>query len=140
MDHTPRRFLAAAALLLSACASPPPPAPAAALENTQWRLSEIGGVKALDGAHLTLDAKDVQARGNTGCNNFFGRYELDRGELRFGPMAASRRACAEDERNRQEGAFLKALGDARTWRIAGDTLTLRGESGELARFTVQPRR
>jgi heat shock protein HslJ len=39
--------------------------------------------------------------------------------------------------NRQEGTFLKALGDARTWKVTGDTLVLSGEAGPVARFTAQ---
>ena len=132
--------LVAAAWLLAACAAPPtPPPPGATLENTEWRLTELGGRPALAGPSLRLEETAIQARGNTGCNNFFGRYEIDGNALRFGPVASTRRACADDTMNRQESAFLKVLGESRTWRITGDTLILGGEAGELARFAAQRR-
>jgi heat shock protein HslJ len=134
-----RRFTApAAVLLLAACAAQPTPrAPGATLENTQWHLTELGGRQASAGSTLRLDAAEVQARGNTGCNSFFGRYELAGQHLRFGPLASTRRACVEPAKNLQEGAFLKALGETRAWRIEGNTLVLRGEAGDLARFAAQ---
>ena len=134
-----RPLYLAAVVAISACASQAPPPPATALEGTQWRLSDLGGRKALDGTNMRFDANNVEARGNTGCNAFFGRYELDGGRLRFGPIAATRRACGGDV-DQQESAFLKALGDTRTWRIAGNTLILRGNAGDLARFAGLPRK
>lgn len=140
MNANPLCRLAAGALLLAACTSTPPPPPATPLENTQWRLTDLDGGKALEGTTLRLDAKDIQAQGNSGCNAYFGRYELDGRALRFGPVAISRRACADREMNRQEGLFLQALGATRGWRVEGSTLTLVGEGGELARFAPLPRK
>lgn len=134
-----RLAYAAALLFIGACTVPPPSAPLSTLENADWRLTDLGGGKALDGPSLRLDETAIQARGSTGCNTFFGRYELDRERLRFGPLASTRRACIDPETNRQESAFLKALGETRAWRIVGETLILVGEAGELARFTAQRR-
>jgi heat shock protein HslJ len=39
--------------------------------------------------------------------------------------------------NRQESAFLQALGATRTWQVTGDTLVLSGEAGPVARFAAQ---
>lgn len=38
--------------------------------------------------------------------------------------------------DRQERAFLEALGEARTWQVTGDTLVLGGETGPVARFAA----
>jgi heat shock protein HslJ len=131
-------LLLATALLVAACAVPAPQHnPGVVLENTEWRLIDLGGQRALAGPSLRLDAEQIQARGSTGCNTYFGRYELAGQQLRFGPLASTRRACVDPEMNRQESAFLKALDETRAWRIAGDTLVLREDSGELARFASQ---
>jgi heat shock protein HslJ len=118
------------------------PVPGAPLENTDWKLLELGGrpVRAsadAAGPDLRLDPAQKQAGGNAGCNRFFGPYELSGQSLRLGPLASTRRACLDPEMNRQEAAFLQALGDTRTWRITADTLVLAGEAGPVARFVAQ---
>jgi len=112
------------------------------LEGTTWRLVELGGRPARaagdDGMPtLHLDAAQKRASGNTGCNSFGGGYELSDASLRFGALASTRRACVDEALNQQETAFLRALADTRTWRIAGGTLILSGETGEVARFTAR---
>ena len=42
----------------------------------------------------------------------------------------------DQEMNRQERAFLDALGATRTWRVTGDTLVLNGEAGRVTRLVV----
>src|SRR5215218_4852926 len=133
----------ALALTLTACTmtgTPDPstdPAPPAAtsntapLENTAWTLVDVGGTPARPigsaaGPTLRLDAAEKRATGNGGCNQFFGGYTLSGESLRLGPLASTRRACADEALTRQETAFLRALDEARTWRITGDTLILPG--------------
>ncbi|MFL5538830.1 MAG: META domain-containing protein [Longimicrobiaceae bacterium] len=112
------------------------------MEETTWRLVELGGRPArpagTDAPNLRLDGAQKRAGGDTGCNSFGGGYELSGEALRFGMLAATRRACVDDALNAQEAAYLRALSDTRTWRITGDTLVLSGESGVVARFTSQP--
>jgi heat shock protein HslJ len=110
------------------------------LEGTDWRLVELGGRPsrpAGGGApNLRLNASEKRAGGNTGCNSFGGPYELSGESLRFGALASTRRACVDEELNRQESAYMRALDETRTWRITGNTLVLSGESGVVARFTA----
>ncbi len=111
------------------------------VENTSWKLAVLGGRPAhtVDDApapNLELESAQRRMRGNTGCNGMSGGYVLAGDSLRFGPITATKRACTDEEMNRQEGILLEALGATRTWRVAGDTLTLAGEPGELARFVA----
>lgn len=133
-----------AAVLLAGCAtSVPAPRTAAGtaagtLEGTEWRLTELAGQPAHDPTPtLHLDAAQRRASGSTGCNSFFGPYELRGDSLRFGELASTRRACLDPEANRQERAYLDALGGTRSWRLAEATLVLSGEPGELARFSTR---
>jgi copper homeostasis protein (lipoprotein) len=114
----------------------------ATLENTDWRLLELGGRPAgvaenTTKPYLQLDPAQKQARGSTGCNRFFGPYVLSGDSLRFGPLASTRRACLDQEMNRQERAFLEALSATRRWQVTEDTLVLTGEAGPVARFAAQ---
>jgi heat shock protein HslJ len=143
----------AVALTLSACTmtgTPDPstnPAPssstsaAAPLENTAWTLVDVGGTPARPigsgaGPTLRLTSAEKRATGDGGCNQFFGGYTLSGESLRLGPLASTRRACADEALTRQETAFLRALDEARTWRITGDTLILSSASGPVARLVA----
>ena len=116
-------------------------APAQALEGTEWRLAEVGGrpARVVGGAaapSLRLDGAEDRASGNSGCNGFSGPYVLQGASLRLGPLASTRRACTDEEMNRQETALFQALESTRTWRVTGDTLVLSGDAGPVARFTA----
>lgn len=113
----------------------------APLENTEWKLLVLGGrpARVLENAavpQLQLTSAQRRLSGNTGCNTMGGSYVLAGDSLRFGTITVTRRACVDEEMNRQEGIFLEALDATRTWKAAGDTLTFLGEPGELARFVA----
>jgi copper homeostasis protein (lipoprotein) len=115
--------------------------PNATLENSYWKLLEVGGrparvVDNIPEPNLRLTPAKKLARGSTGCNSFTGPYELSGDSLRFGQLVSTLRACTDPEINRQERAFLDALGATRTWRVTGDTLVLNGEAGQVARLVV----
>ncbi|HEU4563727.1 MAG TPA: META domain-containing protein, partial [Gemmatimonadaceae bacterium] len=87
---------------------------------------------------LALDAATRRAAGDAGCNRYAGPYALAGDSLRFGALVSTKRACASDARNAQETAFLRALDATRRWTLAGDTLRLLGDGGEVARM-ARPR-
>lgn len=123
-----RCLLASCSLaLLAACAMPQhsdargatsdPFSPAAIqlIDNTQWTLQSWrngdGTTRALPTAPVTLDLSTAtgirQASGSTGCNRFSGNYLLKNGNISFGPLATTRRACNDGG---FEAAYLGALG------------------------------
>jgi heat shock protein HslJ len=108
----------------------------AALAGTSWQLAELGGQPA-GKQSLTFDASKGMVSGSGGCNNFNGAYQWSGKSLKMGPLASTRRACAEESASRQETAYLQALDATRTWKVEGNTLILSGDSGQLARFTAQ---
>jgi heat shock protein HslJ/uncharacterized lipoprotein NlpE involved in copper resistance len=113
----------------------------ATLENTYWKLLEVGSepVQVPQDApepNLRLISMEKQLRGSTGCNTFLGSYEQAGDALRLHPLASTLRACTDPRMNRQESAFLKALGETRTWGVTGDTLVLSGQEGPVARFAA----
>jgi heat shock protein HslJ len=125
-------------------AGTPTGADTATLENTYWRATAINDRPVrvdenLTEPHLLLQSDDTQASGSTGCNGFSGGYQLSGDSLRFGDLLSTLRACVDPELNRQERAFLDALGGTRTWRVTRDTLVLSGQTGPLVRFTAQER-
>jgi heat shock protein HslJ len=108
-------------------------------EGVEWHLRQLGGVVVpmLSGDRqpsLLLDRVKQQASGYTGCNNFSGGYELADTMLKFGPLAATRKACASLE-STMEAKYDQALARVRGWKIDADELLLVDGSEVLARFT-----
>ena len=125
---------------LVACTTGRTPA-SAPLEGTHWRLIELNGKPALAAAEQRADlqfARGDSARvsGSSGCNRFMGSFTHTGGDLRFGQMASTSMACIDERVTEQERTFLTALGATERYAVAGDTLTLLGSSGTLARFVA----
>jgi len=114
------------------------------LTGTDWRLTSYNNGKQalaspLRGTHPTLTlGEDGSLQGDSGCNRFHGGYTLNRDWLAFGPIAGTRKACAEPPRLMEmEGAFLRALATVATYKIEGGELTLiNGDGKPAAKFRV----
>ncbi|GAA3930066.1 META domain-containing protein [Hymenobacter algoricola] len=107
--------------------------PPAALRNTRWVLRTLGSqpVAAADARepYLLLRATEQRAEGHGSCNRFTGPFELPAaGQLRLGPLLATRMACADPGATVTEAGFMRALEAARTYQISGDTLRLYDEA------------
>jgi heat shock protein HslJ len=136
-------FLATtAACAPSGSASPAAGAPSSvvALEDTDWKLTEIGG-RALMASpkerppwmRLVSDGKRVHGSG--GCNRMSGSYTVDGANLRFGPIISTKMACEGGMEHEQ--AFFDALSRTTSYRIEGKHLFLSGPDGLLARLESQ---
>ena len=108
----------------------------AKLEDTQWTLIELQGAAVHPGpkeAFLQLDAASHRMSGSGGCNRVMGSYEIKGDQLKFGPTAGTRMACAQGMET--EDAFLQMLSLVSTWKIVSGKLELFDASGKLlARF------
>ena len=102
-------------------------AAAAALVGT-WNLGGTSeGVVAGGGASLTL-TEAAEALGRGGCNSFRASYSLDGGTFRFGPIAATRRACPPPQMQ-EETRFFAALEATRGVRVEDGALLLLDAAG-----------
>ncbi len=108
-----------------------------AITDTQWRLKKIGDQAVASGKgqkkpYLKLEAKDHKDRrvvGFSGCNRLSGSYKLEGKELSFSPIAATKMACAEGMEI--EKLFTQALARVKSYKIAGQSLTLLDDSGKV---------
>lgn len=63
---------------------------------------DVAGAGIIDGAHVTLTlGADGRASGTAGCNRYGGAYTLGR----FGPMAATKMACAKALMSQEQRIF-----------------------------------
>lgn len=113
---------------------------AADLAGTAWRATHIGEMRLQDDAKIVVqfDA-DNSIAGDSGCNRFFGDYELVDGLLKIGLLGSTRMACPEPA-NSFEISFLQALGEARTVSRVDSRLVMRDSNGKIVtRFiTTEP--
>jgi len=131
------------ALASLACASPDPMASPPKLEGTHWSLVLLAGKPVPAPASkerepfVIFGPEGNRLVGSGGCNRFAGSYEQKGGDLKFGPIAATRMACADEMAT--EDAFLAALSATARWRITGEQLELLdGEDKGVA--TLEARR
>lgn len=83
----------------------------------------------------TIAFERNRVSGYSGCNRFFADVHIDGSEMRFGPLGATRMACAEPSMA-TERALFGALERTRRWRLANQELSLLDAQGaEIARFT-----
>jgi heat shock protein HslJ len=137
LRHRMASVFAAATLgaLLVGCAMPkhpdaeaaPPdpfnPAATQLLDNTDWALADwklkAGGARDIPGGPSGVGGEPVtlvlstesgvrRASGFAGCNRYTGTYMLKDGKLSFGPLAATRMACATLG-GKVESTYLDAL-------------------------------
>jgi len=143
-------FLVVSTLLACATRQSPPPSapdlvvaagavPVEVLEEGAWRVvSYFDGQRAmasplLDAAISASFGHDGRITGNAGCNQYSAAYRLDEAALSVGPVAATRRFCAEPPGvMEQEARYFEALQSAVTLRRVGEMLQLRTEQDSLA--------
>ena len=89
-------------------------------------------VSPVAGSTLTATFDAGQISGDSGCNRFTGRYEVDDTKIAIGPLASTLRACADPAVDEQESQYLAALELARTFSLDRGNLTLLREDGGIA--------
>jgi len=106
--------------------------PANVLEGT-WDVTGYNNGKQavtspIVGTTLTADFTADAVSGSGGCNDYTGPYTLSGTTVKIGPLAMTRKACAQATMD-QETAFLLALQSATTVEQTGGIVTLRDASG-----------
>ena len=97
------------------------------LTGKVWALTELAGKSLVPGSDITAEFSSAgEVSGSAGCNRYIGKYTVSGENITFpSPMASTNMMC-EQAVMEQEGAYLKALGEAKTYTASGDQLTLAG--------------
>jgi heat shock protein HslJ len=126
------------ALVLAACTSSSSPT-GGDLTGKFWALTELMGKPPVAGTGISAQfTTDSKVSGSAGCNRYNGTYTVSGSNITFfSPLATTMVMCEQTVMD-QESAYLKALGEAKTFAIRGDQLTLAGADGAvLAVYKVQ---
>jgi heat shock protein HslJ len=103
-------------------------------------LQDLAGTPALPNVKATLAFPEAgRAAGNASCNRFTGSAEISGDTLKFGMLASTRMACADEAVNSQETQYLKALAAAKRFELQDSTLLIYEEGYDKPlRFTRAP--
>lgn len=107
------------------------------LLGTGWILNQLGGSELIPtGNRPTITFSGGQASGNASCNGWQGSYTIDETNLQFEDFELSEIFCESPEGIMdQEDAFILMLGDASSYEVQGDQLTIFTSSEETLIFT-----
>lgn len=102
----------------------------AELENRVWVLESFvqGGeeTEVLEDTEITLkfNSEEKRMSGTSGCNVYFGGYELNGNALSIpGPIGGTRMSCG-DQIDEQEKRFFQAIENAEHYRIRDKNLRI----------------
>lgn len=91
-----------------------------------------GVVTVITGTSISASfGEDGQVSGSAGCNDYFGPYTTEGSAISIGPLAATRKLCADEDVMAQEAAYLSALETVATYKITGDRMEMRTADGAL---------
>jgi heat shock protein HslJ len=123
------------ALMLAACsrASANGEGPdSASLTGTQWALVAMQGQPPLPGTAPSAEFTEREIIGSTGCNRYFGSYEITNGGMTISQVGATEQYCVDpDGAMEQEKAFLAALTSVTGYRMMANRLELLDAAGDV---------
>jgi heat shock protein HslJ len=103
----------------------------AALEGESWILTQMltagGQTQIVDvGVNASFDGSTIS--GNAGCNSYSASYEADGSQISFGPIAATKRICPEDEQS-TEDRYLQLLAEIGSYEVSGRAMSMNEKDG-----------
>lgn len=128
--------LIAGVLILADCASSQG---GGDLTGKVWALTELAGQSILPDTGISATfTTDGALSGSSGCNQYNGTYTVSGSNMTINtPLATTMMACAQPVMD-QESAYLKMLGEVKSFAVKGDQLTLNGADGKaLATYKAQ---
>lgn len=132
--------ICAAIMFLSACATTASQSGSSGdLIGKVWALTELKGTPPAAGVGISAQfSSNGKVSGSAGCNRYNGTYTVSGNSITFSsPLATTMMMCDEAVME-QESAYLQALGEAKTFSVNGDQLTLAGaDNSSLVVYQAQ---
>ena len=89
-----------------------------------WVLTNIGSLSTSKDVQTTITfGEDNQISGSTGCNRYFGSFELNEGSFSVSGIGSTRKMCPEKAMT-QEQNFILTLEGANSIKMFGDNLVI----------------
>jgi len=103
---------------------------AESIEDTTWKLEsygEKGKLKTLvEDTEITIEFRSAGSDigGSSGCNNYFGGYEIDKNELTINPPIGSTMMACPEPIMEQEQEYFQLLETTETFKINNSRLII----------------
>ncbi|PWT94601.1 MAG: hypothetical protein C5B55_02420 [Blastocatellia bacterium] len=108
------------------------------LAREKWELIEVNGASVQRSkAYIQFDENTKRFSGSGGCNRIAGGYEVDGSHIRFLQTVMTRMACLDNEVQRVETEFLKALNDATDFQIQNNVLRIFKGNQQIMTFNAK---
>ena len=109
------------------------------LTGQVWALTELLRKPPVAGTGVSAQfTSDGEVSGSAGCNRYAGAYTVSGSNITISSPLASTLMMCEPDVMAQETIYLITLGEARTFTVKGDKLTLFGADGKtLAVYKAQ---
>jgi heat shock protein HslJ len=125
-------------LMLASC-SHPNNTLAADMESKNWELKTIRTSVPIAGRVISIEFEDGEVHGSSGCNSYFGGYEIKGDEITFGMLASTEMACMDPEGLMgQEQDYLSFLSEVVSFSIEDGQLILRKADQDQLTFSESP--
>lgn len=98
----------------------------AALEGQSWILTQMlsaGGQTQILDVGVSAEFDGTTISGNAGCNSYHASYEASGGDISFGPIAATKKICPEDEQS-TEDRYLQLLAEIGSYEVSGRSMSM----------------
>ena len=102
-----------------------------ALEGESWILTQMltaGGQTEVVQTGVSAQFDGSTISGTAGCNTYNASYEADGSEISFGPIAATKKICPEDEQS-TEDRYLQLLAEIGTFEVSGRSMSMNAQDG-----------
>ena len=103
----------------------------AALEGDSWILTEMltaGGQTEIVQTGVSAQFDGTTISGTAGCNSYHASYEASGGDISFGPIAATKKLCPEDEQS-TEDRYLQLLAEIGSYEVSGRSMSMNDTDG-----------
>ena len=103
----------------------------AALEGESWILTQMltaGGQTEIVQTGVSAEFDGSTISGNSGCNAYHASYEATGSEISFGPIAATKKICPEDEQS-TEDRYLQLLAEIGSFEVSGRSMSMNDQDG-----------
>ena len=103
----------------------------AALEGESWILTQMltaGGQTEIVQTGVSAQFDGTTISGTAGCNTYHASYEASGGDISFGPIAATKKLCPEDEQS-TEDRYLQLLAEIGSYEVSGRSMSMNDTDG-----------
>jgi heat shock protein HslJ len=103
----------------------------AALEGESWILTQMltaGGQTEVVQTGVSAQFDGTTISGTAGCNSYHASYEASGGDISFGPIAATKKICPEDEQS-TEDRYLQLLAEIGSFEVSGRSMSMNDTDG-----------